>query len=70
MAETIKLLQRKKHTTPMSRYGMKWMSEEGDEDPLKKGAGGESLEHYEGCWKEALSGMSGPAVCHGRGEAR
>lgn len=49
---------------------MNQMSKEGDEDNLNKGPGGESLEHYEGCLEEALSGMSGPAVCHGQGGAR
>lgn len=66
-----KLLQRKKSTQrPWAKYGMNQMSKEGDGDHLNRGPGGESLEHYEGCWEEALSGMSGPAVCRGQGGAR
>lgn len=70
MSEMISCYNEKSIQHPWAKYGMNQMSKEGDEDHLNKGLGGGSLEHYEGCVEEALSGMSGPAVCHGQGGAR
>lgn len=59
--------KKKKHITHR-KPNMVWVRyEEEEEYNFNKRAGGESLEHYEGCLEEALSGLAGLALCNGQG---
>lgn len=65
--EKLLLQKKKRHHTYETKYGMNQMKKAWEEYNLSKRPGGESLEHYEGCLEEALSWLSGLALCNGQG---